>query len=122
MTTLESAPAETPTAVDPEEVAGRVVAILNDGAICLLTSLGHELGLDVDVLAVRDEAPLRQIAGLEAPHPDHLRQGGGRGGEGQGGGRGGEHGRKGGKPGADSLEHSAGRERVAREPSNRRYC
>ena len=32
-------------AADPEEVAERVIRILNDGAICLLASLGHELGL-----------------------------------------------------------------------------
>ncbi len=45
MTTIETTPAPTPDAADPEEVAGRVVGILNDGAICLLASLGHELGL-----------------------------------------------------------------------------
>jgi 2-polyprenyl-3-methyl-5-hydroxy-6-metoxy-1,4-benzoquinol methylase len=61
MTTLESAPAETPTAVDPEEVAGRVVAILNDGAICLLTSLGHELGL-FETLAALPPATSAQVA------------------------------------------------------------
>lgn len=45
MPTIETTPAPTPDAADPEEVAGRVVSILNDGAICLLASLGHELGL-----------------------------------------------------------------------------
>ena len=45
MTTLDTAPEQAPEAADPEEVAGRVVGILNDGAICVLASIGHELGL-----------------------------------------------------------------------------
>ncbi len=67
MTTLEPAPAETPEAVDPEEVAGRVVGILNDGAICLLISIGHELGL-FETLASLPPASSAQVAdaaGLE---------------------------------------------------------
>jgi len=49
MTTIETAPtttvADAPDAADPDEVADRVVGILNDGAICVLASIGHELGL-----------------------------------------------------------------------------
>ena len=45
MTTLDTTPTEALEAADPEEVGGRVVGILNDGAICMLASLGHELGL-----------------------------------------------------------------------------
>ena len=45
MTTLETAPTTTPEAADPEAVAARVVGILNDGAICMLAAIGHELGL-----------------------------------------------------------------------------
>ncbi|MBD3923649.1 class I SAM-dependent methyltransferase [Nocardioides cavernae] len=61
MTTLESAPTETPATADPEEVAGRVVAILNDGAICLLASLGHELGI-FETLAALPPATSTQVA------------------------------------------------------------
>ncbi len=64
MTTLETAPtgttAATPAA-DPDEVAGRVVGILNDGAICLLTSIGHELGL-FETLASLPPATSAQVA------------------------------------------------------------
>ena len=35
----------TTEAADPDEVAERLVGILNDGAIAVLASLGHELGL-----------------------------------------------------------------------------
>jgi 2-polyprenyl-3-methyl-5-hydroxy-6-metoxy-1,4-benzoquinol methylase len=51
----------TPPAADPEEVAARVIGILNDGAICVLTSLGHELGL-FDTLASLPPATSEQIA------------------------------------------------------------
>ena len=61
MTTLESTPVETTEAADPEEVAGRVVGILNDGAICLLTSFGHELGL-FESLASLPPATSTQVA------------------------------------------------------------
>jgi 2-polyprenyl-3-methyl-5-hydroxy-6-metoxy-1,4-benzoquinol methylase len=61
MTTLESTPVETTGGVDPEEVAGRVVAILNDGAICLLASLGHELGI-FETLAALPPATSAQVA------------------------------------------------------------
>ncbi len=54
------APADA-TAVDPEEVAARVIGILNDGAICVLTSLGSELGL-FDTLASLPPATSEQIA------------------------------------------------------------
>lgn len=61
MTTLETAPTETPEAADPEEVAGRVVGILNDGAICLLASIGHEVGL-FETLAELPPATSAQVA------------------------------------------------------------
>src|SRR5687768_9214763 len=58
MTTTE-APAV--TEASPEEVAGRVIGILNDGAICVLTSIGSELGL-FDTLAALPPATSGQIA------------------------------------------------------------
>lgn len=59
MTTLETPP---PTdAADPEEVAARVIGILNDGAITILASIGHELGL-FDTLAALPPASSQQIA------------------------------------------------------------
>lgn len=61
MTTLETAPAGATEAADPEEVAGRVVGILDDGAICLLASLGHELGL-FETLATLPPAGSTQVA------------------------------------------------------------
>ena len=61
MTTIESTPVETPGTVDPEEVAGRVIGILNDGAICLLASLGHELGI-FETLAGLPPATSAQVA------------------------------------------------------------
>jgi 2-polyprenyl-3-methyl-5-hydroxy-6-metoxy-1,4-benzoquinol methylase len=61
MTTLETAPTTTPEAADPEAVAARVVGILNDGAICMLAALGHELGL-FETLATLPPATSTQIA------------------------------------------------------------
>ena len=62
MTTLETSPStRTAEAADPEEVAGRVVGILNDGAICMLTSLGHELGI-FETLASLPPATSDQVA------------------------------------------------------------
>lgn len=60
MTTLETPETTTATA-DPEEVAGRVIGILNDGAICVLTSIGVDLGL-FDTLAGLPPATSEQIA------------------------------------------------------------
>jgi 2-polyprenyl-3-methyl-5-hydroxy-6-metoxy-1,4-benzoquinol methylase len=59
MTTTEIT-TETPAA-DPEEVAARIIGILNDGAICVLASIGHELGL-FDTLAALPPATSQQIA------------------------------------------------------------
>lgn len=54
MTTLESAPTATtdaePDSRGSDAVAERMLQIANDGAICALASIGHELGL-FDVLA-----------------------------------------------------------------------
>ena len=61
MTTLETAPTSTTDAADPEAVAGRVVEILNDGAICLLASIGHELGI-FDTMAALPPATSTQVA------------------------------------------------------------
>ncbi|QBR93176.1 class I SAM-dependent methyltransferase [Nocardioides euryhalodurans] len=58
MTALDS---PTTTAADPEEVAGRILGILNDGAICILTSLGQQLGL-FDTLAALPPATSAQLA------------------------------------------------------------
>jgi 2-polyprenyl-3-methyl-5-hydroxy-6-metoxy-1,4-benzoquinol methylase len=62
MTALENAPRTATTEeADPEEVAGRVVGILNDGAICLLASIGHELGI-FETLASLPPATSGQVA------------------------------------------------------------
>jgi SAM-dependent methyltransferase len=58
-TTTDTAP--TTPAADPEEVAARVIGILNDGAICLLAGVGHELGL-FDTLADLPPATSAQLA------------------------------------------------------------
>lgn len=62
MTTIDTAETSTtPESADPEEVAARVIGILNDGAITLLASIGHELGL-FDTLASLPPATSQQIA------------------------------------------------------------
>src|SRR5687768_16967903 len=64
MTTLETAPGGTAGATEaagPEEVAARVVGILDDGAICVLASIGHELGL-FETLAQLPPATSAQVA------------------------------------------------------------
>src|SRR5687768_7819458 len=60
MTTLDVPETTTPPA-DPQQVAASVIGILNDGAICALTSLGHELGL-FETLAGLPPASSEQIA------------------------------------------------------------
>lgn len=60
MTTLDT-PETTTLPADPQEVAARVIGIVNDGAICLLTSLGAELGL-FNTLAELPAATSEQIA------------------------------------------------------------
>lgn len=60
-TTTQQPESAAPAAVDPEEVAGRIVQILNDGAITLLTSIGVDLGL-FDTLADLPPATSEQIA------------------------------------------------------------
>lgn len=54
MSTIAAAP-------DPEVVAGRVIEILNDGAICILAGIGHELGL-FEALAALPPATSAQVA------------------------------------------------------------
>lgn len=72
MTTLDSAPATaTPTTdptvptpappADPDAVVERVLRILDDGAVCVLASIGHEVGL-FDTLASLPPATSAQIA------------------------------------------------------------
>lgn len=70
MTTLDTPPATTVTAngestatdeADPAQIAGRIIGILNDGAITILTSIGHELGL-FDTLASLPPATSQQVA------------------------------------------------------------
>ena len=72
MTTIDSAPATAtsttdptvptpPPPADPDAVVERVLRILDDGAICVLGSIGHELGL-FDTLASLPPATSAQIA------------------------------------------------------------
>ena len=62
MTTIETdIDTAAPDAADPEQVAARVIGILNDGAINILASIGHELGL-FDTLATLPPATSAQIA------------------------------------------------------------
>lgn len=62
MTTIDAAPdTQAPETADPEVVAGRVVGILNDGAICVLASIGHELGL-FETLSTLPPATSEQVA------------------------------------------------------------
>ncbi|MGB9011801.1 MAG: class I SAM-dependent methyltransferase [Aeromicrobium sp.] len=65
MDTLQAAPdtsaAPTLETADPDEVAARVIEILNDGGICVLASIGHELGL-FETLASLPPATSSQIA------------------------------------------------------------
>jgi 2-polyprenyl-3-methyl-5-hydroxy-6-metoxy-1,4-benzoquinol methylase len=56
-----TAPDAAAAAADPEEVAGRIIGILNDGAICVLASIGHETGL-FDTLAALPPATSTQVA------------------------------------------------------------
>ncbi|HEX6149894.1 class I SAM-dependent methyltransferase, partial [Nocardioides sp.] len=66
MTTIETEPAVA-QATDPDAVAERLIGIVNDGAICLFTSIGHELGL-FETLASMPAATSEQIgdaAGLD---------------------------------------------------------
>ena len=53
--------------VDPEEVAERIIGILNDGAICVLASIGHELGLfeTLGALPPATSAQIADAAGLD---------------------------------------------------------
>jgi 2-polyprenyl-3-methyl-5-hydroxy-6-metoxy-1,4-benzoquinol methylase len=60
MTTIETEPAVA-QATDPDAVAERLIGIVNDGAICLFTSIGHELGL-FETLASLPPATSEQIA------------------------------------------------------------
>lgn len=46
---------------DPEEVAGRIITVLDHGATCVLTGIGHELGL-FDTLAALPPATSLQVA------------------------------------------------------------
>ena len=68
MTTIETTPEATaPEAADPEAVAERIVGIFNDGAICVLASIGHELGLfeTLGTLPPATSAQLADAAGLD---------------------------------------------------------
>jgi ubiquinone/menaquinone biosynthesis C-methylase UbiE len=58
MTTLDTRPAAMD---DPEVVAERLLGIVNDGSICVLASIGHELGL-FETLATLPPATSVQIA------------------------------------------------------------
>lgn len=60
MSTIAAAP-DTAQGPDPEVVAGRVIEILNDGAICVLAGIGHELGL-FDALAALPPTTSAQVA------------------------------------------------------------
>ena len=59
-TTLDPSPA-TPDDTRPDAVAERIIGLMNDGAICVLVGLGHDLGL-FDTLADLPPATSEQIA------------------------------------------------------------
>lgn len=59
--TTDTTRAPTTEAADPEEVLGRIVGIFNDGAICVLTAIGHDLGL-FETLATLPAATSTQLA------------------------------------------------------------
>ena len=61
MTTTTHAPDATTEPADPGSAAERVVEILNDGSICVLASIGHEVGL-FESLAAMPPATSTQIA------------------------------------------------------------
>lgn len=60
MTTIDQSDIA-PAAADPEEVAARVIGILEHGAVCVLTSIGVDLGL-FDLLAGLPPARSEQVA------------------------------------------------------------
>ncbi len=64
MTILDAQPT---TLTDPEAVAERVFGIVNDGAVCVLTSIGHELGLfeTLGALPPATSAQVADAAGLD---------------------------------------------------------
>jgi SAM-dependent methyltransferase len=69
--TTTTTPANTTTAApedaDPDAAAERIVGIFNDGAICLLTAIGHDLGLfeTLGTLPAATSIQLADAAGLE---------------------------------------------------------
>ncbi len=74
MTTTEAVPVPTADpAADPEAVAARVIGILNDGAICLLAGIGHELGL-FDTLAGLPPATSAQLADAAGVDERYVRE------------------------------------------------
>ncbi|MGH3346080.1 MAG: methyltransferase domain-containing protein [Nocardioides sp.] len=71
--TTDTTPAPTTEAADPEEVLGRIVGIWNDGAICVLASIGNELGI-FDTLAGLPPATSTQIADAAGLDERYIRE------------------------------------------------
>jgi SAM-dependent methyltransferase len=63
MTTTETREQHTPatTDLDPDAVVQRLLRIVDDGAVCILTSIGHEVGL-LDTLTALPPATSAQVA------------------------------------------------------------
>ncbi len=71
--TTDTAPIPTSEAADLEAVAERIVGIFNDGGICLLAGLGHELGL-FETLAGLPRATSIQVADAAGLDERHVRE------------------------------------------------
>ncbi len=63
----------TPTTTDPDAVVERLLRILDDGAVCILTSIGQEVGL-FDTLAALPPATSVQVADAAGLDERYLRE------------------------------------------------
>jgi ubiquinone/menaquinone biosynthesis C-methylase UbiE len=76
MTTLDTRTAPATTVAgpgDPEAVSERMVGILNDGAICILAGIGHELGL-FETLGAMPPATSAQLADAAGVDERYVRE------------------------------------------------
>jgi SAM-dependent methyltransferase len=71
--TTDTAPAPTSEPTDVDIAAERIVGIFNDGGICLLTGIGHELGL-FETLVGLPPATSTQVADAAGLDERHVRE------------------------------------------------